>query len=290
MSFAPARERRAGSTRGIARRCGRCVAGLAGPCCCLRSSPAVLGRDVLLDWDRLQIEAERARRLAQPRGMPLAGTPDLAALDRRLTAARRGLGAPVFIRIFKREFELELWMKRDERFERSPSIPICRWSGGLGPSSRKATAGARGLLYGRCQSPQPDQPLASLVQSRLPQRLRPQPSAHRHRYLMVHGGCGSVGCYAMTDPVIDEIWRLVTAALKGPAALPRARLPVPHDGGEHGAARARGAGRRSGETSSAGTTCSRTRVPPRCPSARAAMLRRGAGPQRRQPRNRQASA
>jgi murein L,D-transpeptidase YafK len=32
---------------------------------------------------------------------------------------------------------------------------------------------------------------------------------------MVHGGCGSIGCYAMTDPVIDEIWRLVTAALKG---------------------------------------------------------------------------
>ena len=32
---------------------------------------------------------------------------------------------------------------------------------------------------------------------------------------MVHGGCGSIGCYAMTDPVIDEIWRLVTAALRG---------------------------------------------------------------------------
>ncbi len=31
---------------------------------------------------------------------------------------------------------------------------------------------------------------------------------------MVHGGCASVGCYAMTDTVIDEIWRIVTAALK----------------------------------------------------------------------------
>ena len=31
---------------------------------------------------------------------------------------------------------------------------------------------------------------------------------------MVHGGCSSIGCYAMTDAVIDEIWRLVTAALK----------------------------------------------------------------------------
>ena len=32
-------------------------------------------------------------------------------------------------------------------------------------------------------------------------------------FLMVHGGCASIGCYAMTDPVVDEIWRLVTAAL-----------------------------------------------------------------------------
>ncbi|MGV1015283.1 MAG: hypothetical protein ACOYB4_09965, partial [Methyloceanibacter sp.] len=32
-------------------------------------------------------------------------------------------------------------------------------------------------------------------------------------FLMVHGGCLSVGCYAMTDNVVDEIWRLVTAAL-----------------------------------------------------------------------------
>jgi len=33
-------------------------------------------------------------------------------------------------------------------------------------------------------------------------------------YILVHGGCSSIGCYAMTDPVIDEVWRLVTAALK----------------------------------------------------------------------------
>ena len=33
-------------------------------------------------------------------------------------------------------------------------------------------------------------------------------------FLMVHGGCASVGCYAVTHPVVDEIWRLVTAALE----------------------------------------------------------------------------
>ena len=32
---------------------------------------------------------------------------------------------------------------------------------------------------------------------------------------MVHGGCASIGCYAMTDAAIDELWLLVTAALNG---------------------------------------------------------------------------
>jgi murein L,D-transpeptidase YafK len=32
-------------------------------------------------------------------------------------------------------------------------------------------------------------------------------------FLMVHGNCVSVGCYAMTDPVIEEIYVLVEAAL-----------------------------------------------------------------------------
>jgi murein L,D-transpeptidase YafK len=30
---------------------------------------------------------------------------------------------------------------------------------------------------------------------------------------MVHGGCSSAGCFAVTNEVVDEIWRIVTAAL-----------------------------------------------------------------------------
>jgi murein L,D-transpeptidase YafK len=39
---------------------------------------------------------------------------------------------------------------------------------------------------------------------------------------MVHGGCASIGCYAVTDLVVDEIWRVVTAALE----QGQARFPV----------------------------------------------------------------
>ncbi|MGM3315041.1 peptidoglycan meso-diaminopimelic acid protein amidase, partial [Enterobacter hormaechei subsp. steigerwaltii] len=33
------------------------------------------------------------------------------------------------------------------------------------------------------------------------------------KYLMIHGACVSVGCYAMTDSGIDEIFQFVTGAL-----------------------------------------------------------------------------
>ena len=33
-------------------------------------------------------------------------------------------------------------------------------------------------------------------------------------YLMVHGNCVSIGCYAMTDAGIEEIWTLMQAAFE----------------------------------------------------------------------------
>jgi murein L,D-transpeptidase YafK len=176
----------------------------------------IAGRDLLIDWDGLAIDAERSRRLARAAtGAPLAGTPDLADLPGRLSAKGLFPGAPVFIRIFKREFELELWIKRDEHFGLFATYPICRWSGRLGPK----------LAEGDGQAPEGFYTVDAGA-------LNPASRWHRSFNLgfpnafdrahnrtgslvMVHGGCGSVGCFAMTDPVVDEIWRLVTAALKG---------------------------------------------------------------------------
>jgi murein L,D-transpeptidase YafK len=174
----------------------------------------LLGRDWLVDRDGVEIEAERARRLAQAAlRQPLPGTPDLANLPGRLAADGLALGAPIFIRIFKREFELELWMRRGDRFQRFAVYPICRWSGRLGPK----------LVEGDGQAPEG----FYTVDARA---LNPASRWHRSfnlgfpnafdrahartgSFVMVHGGCASVGCFAMTDPVVDEIWRLVTAAL-----------------------------------------------------------------------------
>lgn len=175
----------------------------------------LLGREVLLDWDRIDIEAERSRRLAQATlGVALPGTPDLSDLAGRLSAHGLASGAPVFIRIFKREFELELWLKRDDRFHRFAIYPICRWSGRLGPK----------LVEGDAQAPEGFYTVDAKALNAASRWHRsfnlgfPNMFDRAHHrtgsFVMVHGGCSSVGCYAMTDAVVDEIWRLVTAALK----------------------------------------------------------------------------
>lgn len=153
------------------------------------------------------------RKVRMLTGHPLRGTPDLAQFEQRLKQRGVALGAPVFIRIFKQESELELWLKKGGRFVRFATYPICRWSGRLGPK----------LKEGDRQSPE-----GFYTVSR--RQLNPNSRWHRSfnlgfpnaydrahgrtgSYLMVHGGCSSIGCYAMTNPVIDEIWRLVTASL-----------------------------------------------------------------------------
>ena len=69
----------------------------------------LLSRDVMRDWDRLQIDAERARRLAYSAGgMPLPGTPDLDDFAGRLAAHGVALGAPVFIALVRRKKLAEL--------------------------------------------------------------------------------------------------------------------------------------------------------------------------------------
>ena len=168
------------------------------------------------DRERREINAVRGTHLASwSAGIPLAGTPDLASLELRLKASGLALGAPVLIRIFKREFEFELWMGRDGRFQRFAIYPICIWSGWLGPK----------IATGDRQAPEGFYTVAS-------NQMNPNSRWHRsfnlgfpNAYdaahgrtgsaLMVHGGCSSVGCFAMTNAVIDEVWRLTTAALAG---------------------------------------------------------------------------
>jgi murein L,D-transpeptidase YafK len=148
-------------------------------------------------------------------GWPLPGTPDLTRLDQRLAERGAGRGAPIFIRIFKREQELELWMKKGSGFVLFASYPICRFSGQLGPKLSEGDFQSPEGFYtvGRSQL-NPKSAYRRSFNLGFP-NLYDAANARTGSFIMVHGNCLSVGCFAMTDPVIDEIWELVVAAIDG---------------------------------------------------------------------------
>jgi len=126
------------------------------------------------------------------------------------------MGAPVFLRIFKETGKLELWIKQKERFRLFKVYAICTYGGmGIGPK----------IVRGDCRAPEGFYYVT-------PRQMNPfsryhlafnlgYPNAYDRRHgrtgsaLMVHGGCVSIGCFAMTDAGIEEIYTLAGAALAG---------------------------------------------------------------------------
>lgn len=156
---------------------------------------------------------ERQRRFTRNE-LPLPGTPDLSKLEERLKTRDLAEGRAIYIRIFKAESELELWMQNSKgTFSRLATYPICHWYGSLGPK----------LMEGDKQSPEGFYRVG-VPQTRLGGRWRKAfnlgfPNLHDQKlsrtgsYILIHGGCSSVGCFAMTDPVQEEIYSLARAAL-----------------------------------------------------------------------------
>jgi len=135
------------------------------------------------------------------------------ALETALRAKSLRWGAPVFIRIFKEEKELELWVDNGKQFKHFKTWPICKYSGALGPKLKEGDGQAPEGFY-------------FVPRSRMNPRSRfhlsfnlgyPNTYDRAHKRigsaLMVHGNCVSIGCYAMTDERIEEIYSLCDAAL-----------------------------------------------------------------------------
>jgi murein L,D-transpeptidase YafK len=107
----------------------------------------------------------------------------------------------VFIRIFKRERKLDLWMKKGDGFTLFKSYPICRYSGTLGPKLREGDFQAPEGFYTVSR----DQLFLSNSGRRAFNLAFPNlydsANGWMGSLLMVHGGCNSTGCFAMTDAI-----------------------------------------------------------------------------------------
>jgi murein L,D-transpeptidase YafK len=135
-------------------------------------------------------------------------------LKESLSLAHAKAGDPVFIRIFKQEARLEVWIKVDGVYRFLKVYRICAYSGKLGPKlkegDRQAPEGFyrvnRGMLN-------PNSKFHLSFNLGYPNAYD-RAHGRTGSYLMVHGNCVSIGCYAMTDAKIEEIYMLVEEAFK----------------------------------------------------------------------------
>lgn len=136
-------------------------------------------------------------------------------LLRELTIKGLKFGSPIYIRIFKEEKALEIWLKRGNSFKLFKTYPICTYgSGGLGPKTRRGDGKApEGFYFVTPSRLNPVSDFHLAFNLGYPNRYDRQ-HGRTGSALMVHGNCVSIGCYAMTDSGIEEIYALVDAALR----------------------------------------------------------------------------
>jgi murein L,D-transpeptidase YafK len=138
------------------------------------------------------------------------------ALVERLAAVGSSPAEPMMIRVFKQSSELEVWKRTTGgQYALVKTYAICKWSGALGPK----------IQEGDYQSPEGFYDV-------MPGHMNPKsaywlsfnvgfPNKFDRAWgrtgsnLMVHGDCKSVGCFAMTDEGVKELYALVRESFRG---------------------------------------------------------------------------
>jgi murein L,D-transpeptidase YafK len=154
------------------------------------------------------------KKIPNPSGRHLQ--PLSAEILAELDARQMTREAPILIRIFKEESELEVWkVDKSGRFALLRTYPICRWSGSLGPKFQEGDGQAPEGFYTitpNLMNPRSAYFLA--INTGFP-NVHDRANGRTGSALMIHGDCASVGCYAMTDEQITDIYSLAREAYFG---------------------------------------------------------------------------
>ena len=138
--------------------------------------------------------------------------------DTMMLLGRKGMDAqaPIFIRIFKEESELEVWKQRDDgRYYHFKTYPICNWSGDLGPKVKHGDRQApEGFYTVTREQMNPDSKFHLAMNIGYPNAFD-RSQRRTGEFLMIHGKCKSAGCYAMTDALIEEIYAMARESFLG---------------------------------------------------------------------------
>lgn len=155
------------------------------------------------------------------RGLPSGPDRAKAAADRVRPELERGLAAkglrfgdPVFLRAFKEEAELEMWIRNRAtgKYDLFRTWRIAAMSGNLGPKLAEGDGQVPEGFYfvlPRAMNPNSNYHLSFNIG--FPNEYD---RAHQRTgsFIMIHGSNVSIGCLAMTDEGIEEIYTLCAAA------------------------------------------------------------------------------
>lgn len=145
-----------------------------------------------------------------------------APLAVELKSKNLALGAPVFLRITKtqsladKQGTLEAFVENDKGdFVLFKTWDICTYSGELGPKLKQGDGQSpEGFYFVKPGQMNPYSTYHLSFNLGYPNAFD-RSHGRTGNYLMVHGDCVSIGCYAMTDKGIEEIYTLLGAALNG---------------------------------------------------------------------------
>ena len=143
-------------------------------------------------FNRQQVPSSARSREAVARIAP--------SLIRQLESRNLSYGSPVFIRIFKSERELEVWVKDDDNYELFHTYAVAAMSGQLGPKLREGDRQApEGFYFVPPSRMNPNSRFHLSMNLGYPNRYD---RVHKRTgsALMIHGGNASIGCFAMTVP------------------------------------------------------------------------------------------
>jgi murein L,D-transpeptidase YafK len=135
--------------------------------------------------------------------------------ETRLELARMGItvGARLLVRIFKLENQMEVWLEdASGTYVRFRTYPICNWSGEIGPKTEEGDRQApEGYYVVSARQMNPNSKYYLSFNIGYPNAYD-RAHGYNGSYLMVHGGCRSAGCYAITDDAIKELFILAREA------------------------------------------------------------------------------
>jgi murein L,D-transpeptidase YafK len=121
-------------------------------------------------------------------------------------------GGKLFIRAFKKEEALEVWVQRDDQYQLLVTYPFCTTSGTLGPKRREGDLQIpEGIYYINHFNPYSTFHLSLGIN---------YPNAsdkilgdkHPGGAIYIHGNCVSIGCIPITDDKIKELYVMAVEA------------------------------------------------------------------------------